>query len=76
MIIPFGKHKDKEVYHVRVQDNSYYRWAIKNNIEPFITYEAICLKELSGTRSKVIAENAIHDPTDHYYADMMSGGCC
>ena len=74
MIIHFGKYLGYSVNVVFLIDNAYYLWAVSKKIAPFWNEEED--KPRIVDRRRTLASNSINDPTDHYYSDMMNGGCC
>lgn len=78
MIIHFGKYLGYSVNVIFMLDNAYYLWAASQKIEPFWNKEENCPR-IAGRRQSdrtMISENSFSDHTDHYYEDMIGGGCC
>lgn len=74
VIIDFGKYKGVDINVVRETDYSYYVWAVKNKIIPFVEHNRL-YSSISGPVIKTYG-CSVFDPEDHYYEDMMNGGCC
>lgn len=75
-IVTFGKYKGVDIDTIRGNDYSYYMWAVNNKITPFIEHNKAkpnCTDIKVSTRT---CGSSMFDHEDHYYEDMMNGGCC